>query len=280
MKKIHLSDGSTTAYWEFNPSKKPTIVMVHGFRGTHHGLQKIIDNLPDFHIIVPDLPGFGASEPFTHRPHSLDHYTLFLQEFIDSFHFKTPPILLGHSFGSIIASHYAAAWPTTIKKLILVNPIGTPALAGPRSAMTRLAIAYYWLGRTLPSRISKKWLAARPIVKVMSITMAKTKDKSLQAFIHDQHLQYFSTFASPTVVAEAFNASVTNDVREVADKLLMPTLLIAGDQDDITPLKKQQKLAQVIPHATLVALNDVGHLIHYEKPVEAATAIREFLTSP
>ncbi|HEU5187952.1 MAG TPA: alpha/beta fold hydrolase, partial [Candidatus Saccharimonadales bacterium] len=56
--------GSQVHYWVFNPKRQQTIVMIHGFRGTHHGLQNIIDRLDDYKIIIPDLPGFGASTPF------------------------------------------------------------------------------------------------------------------------------------------------------------------------------------------------------------------------
>ena len=267
----------TVHYWEYNRGKSPTVVMVHGFRGTHHGLAKIADNLPDFHLIMPDLPGFGASQPFTDSEHSVDRYVSFLKQFIDELHLKEAPVIVGHSFGSIIASHFVAAHPEMADKLILINPIGAPALEGPRGVMTRLAIAYYWLGRKLPGRAAKSWLGAPPIVKVMSVTMAKTTDKELKKYIHDQHRQHFSTFASPTVVAESFKASVSNDVSHVAHKLALPTLLIAGSQDDITPLDKQHELHKNIPTSQLHVIDNVGHLIHYEKPTEAADAIRRFL---
>lgn len=268
---------STTHYWEFGAAHQPTIVMIHGFRGTHHGLQRIIDQLPDCHIVVPDLPGFGDSEPFVDAEHSVERYVQWLEAFIASLGLTHPPVLLGHSFGSIITSHYAALHPDTISKLILINPIGAPALEGPKGVLTKLAIFYYWLGRKLPRRASHAWLANPLIVKVMSVSMTKSKDKAMLAYIHDQHLTYFSRFDSPRVVAEAFNASVSHDVREVAGKITTPTLLIAGDLDDITPLSKQQELHDMITDSQLAVLKNVGHLIHYETAEQAAKAIRKFI---
>lgn len=268
---------STTQYWEVGTAHQPTIVMIHGFRGTHHGLQRIIDQLPDCHIVAPDLPGFGDSEPFMDAEHSVEQYTQWLEAFIAGLELTHPPVLLGHSFGSIITSHYAALHPDTISRLILINPIGAPALEGPKAVLTKLAIFYYWLGRKLPHRASHAWLANPLIVKVMSISMTKSKDKVMLAYIHDQHLTYFSRFASPQVVAEAFNASVSHDVREVARQITTPTLLIAGDLDDITPLTKQQELHRILPASQLTVLKNVGHLIHYETAEQAAKAVQKFI---
>lgn len=278
MSKHHFDfKGARTAYWSYHDTSLPTIVMIHGFRGTHHGLERIVEQLPEYNVIVPDLPGFGASHALPDNTHDLEQYVEFTRAFIQHAAPKTPPVLLGHSFGSIIAGHYAAKYPHTIAKLILVNPIGAPALKGPKAAMTQLAIFYYWLGRTLPDRASHSWLSAKSIVKIMSISMTKTKDPAVRRFIHQQHLTHFSTFASPKVVAEAFRTSVSHDVNEVAHNIMLPTLLIAGEYDDITALPKQHQLTAAIQDAHLVVIPQVGHLIHYETAPEAARAIKSFL---
>lgn len=277
MKSLHLSAGSNVVYQEYNANKKQVIVMVHGFRGTHHGLVKVVEQLPEYRVIVPDLPGFGDSMPFAGQTHSLENYVSFIGDFITALNLKQPPVLLGHSFGSIIAGHFAATYPKKISKLILINPIGAPALKGPRAVLTRLAIMYYWLGRKLPRGLAHKWLANPLIVKIMSVTMAKTTDQALLKYIHQQHLQHFSTFANPQVVAEAFRTSVSHDVSQIAAEVSIPTLLIAGEKDDITSLERQTILAGKNPLFLLKVIPDVGHLIHYEKPFEAATLIKQFL---
>ncbi len=64
---------------------------------------------------------------------------------------------------------------------------------------------------------------------------------------------------------------------EVAGKLTLPVLLIAGEKDEIATLPNQHKLMKRLPDAKLEVIPDVGHLIHYETPVPAAEAIRTFL---
>lgn len=272
--------GAPTAYWVYGPDDAPTtIIAVHGFRGDHHGLEPVVAHLPGVRVISPDLPGFGESPALPGREHDIDTYAEWLRVFALGVDPEGTAIVLGHSFGSIIASAAVAAGLPT-PRLVLVNPIGAPALEGPRGILTRLAVFYYWAGARLPERAGDWVLRSPLIVRVMSNAMAKTRDAGLRAFIHDQHDQYFSDFADRDVLRQAFGASVSNDVREFAPRIQQPTLLVAAVRDDITPIEKQRSLAKLFRNAALVEIPEVGHLIHYETPDAAARAIGDFLALP
>ena len=75
-------DGTETAWWEYGESDAPVLVLVHGFRGDHHGLEPVVAQLPGFRIISPDLPGFGESATFAEGPHDIDAYAGWLAAFI------------------------------------------------------------------------------------------------------------------------------------------------------------------------------------------------------
>ncbi len=257
--------------------ERPTLIMIHGFRGTHHGLLLVAKKLKGVSIIIPDLPGFGRGPKL--KSYDLDSYVEWLHAFIERQDLKTTPYLMGHSFGSIICAAYAKRYPRSIKKLVLVNPIGAPALEGPNKVMTNLAIMYYKIGAKLPEKPAHKWLAAKPIVRVMSMTMAKTHDKGLRTWIHSQHDQYFSRFHSPQSVLESFTTSVSHNVGDFAKEIPVKTLLIAGSLDDITPLSAQYGLVKKFPVAELKVINDVGHLTHYETPEHVAQYIQAFIKS-
>ncbi len=267
--------GSTTAYWIYGDDAAATaVVAVHGFRGEHHGLEPVVAHLPGIRVISPDLPGFGETAPIPGRTHDLEAYAEWLRAFVES---EAPgAIVLGHSFGSIVASAAVAGGLAT-PRLILVNPIGAPALEGPRGVLTRLAVFYYLAGARLPRPLGDALLRNGAIVRVMSIAMAKTRDPDLRRFVHEQHDTYFSRFADRDVLHDAFVTSVSHDVREFAPRIAQRTLLIAADKDDITPIEAERHLATLFPDAELVEIPDVGHLIHYETPAAAASAIRTFL---
>lgn len=271
--------GSVTRYWEYgDPKADTTIVLVHGFRGDHHGLEPVVAQLPGFRMISPDLPGFGESAVLTASRHDISGYGRWLAEFVAVLGLTGRIVVLGHSFGSIIVAA-SVAGGLQAHDVVLVNPIAAPALAGPRGILTRLAVFYYWAAASLPERLGFALLRNRVIVRAMSVTMAKTGDPGLRRWIHNQHDRYFSAFADRRVVLEAFTASVGADVSEFAAGIRQRTLLIAAEKDDITPVAAQHRLHALFPDATLEVIPDVGHLIHYEVPAQAADALRRFLVA-
>ena len=77
--------GTTTRYWEYGPADATeTVVVVHGYRGEHHGLEPVIAQLRGLRIISPDLPGFGESEALGDLRHDIAGYSAWLLAFVDS----------------------------------------------------------------------------------------------------------------------------------------------------------------------------------------------------
>lgn len=259
--------------------------MVHGFRGDHHGLEAIalamvrID--PTCHVVIADLPGFGESFVQSTDELSLAFFAGWLEALVAYVRGEVHQnvALLGHSFGSLIVS-LAISQGLSASKVVLVNPISTPALEGPQLIMTKLAIAYYAVSNRLPESLARAMLSQPAIVRVMSEFMAKTKNRELRRKIHAEHKAYFSSFQDSSRLLQAFRASVSHTVTEYAESFDMPTLILAGDRDDIAPLTGQQELANRITQSTLHIAPSVGHLIHYEAHDWAASQIVAFMQQP
>lgn len=280
--------GTQTRYWVWgDESASTTVVAVHGFRGDHHGLLPIVARLPGLRVITPDLPGYGSSEPFggpgaRNTVHDVAGYAAWLTEFC-----STPGvvasgdgsaarlILLGHSFGSVISAA-AVAGGLRPDQLVLINPIAAPALQGPRALLSKAAVGYYRVGAALPEGLGGPLLASPAVVGLVSRLMVTTDDPLLRRWIHDQHDRYFSGYADRRVAVESFTASVSHHIGEYAGRIKLPTLMIAGDRDDVAPIASQRQLATMITSARLEVISGVGHLIHYERPGEAASLITEF----
>lgn len=271
--------GSTTRFWDFGPEDAgDVLVLAHGYRGDHHGLEAVIAQLPGIRIISPDLPGFGASTPLTEAPHSIEGYARWLTAFVAALELPAPPAVLGHSFGSIIGSHAVAAG-LPVRGLVLVNPITTDPKVAAGRVLTAGTRAFYGVTAAMPTGLARAWLGNRLVVQVMSSSLAKTPDRELVRWIHEEHHRYFNGFSDPRTVAEAFRASVSTDVRAAAPRVTAPVLLVAGELDMIAPLAGQRSAVELFPDARLVVIPGTGHLAHYETPSAVADAIRDFLTT-
>lgn len=268
-----------TRYW-FYPatnSGAKTLIFIHGYRGNHHGLEAIAGAMPDFNILIPDLPGFGKSAPFAGE-HSVSAYVIWLQAFInhaiEAVALAEKPVLVGHSFGSILSAAFAAQ-SDSISHLVLINPVSAPALEGPKSILTQLVKVMFWLSGALPLKSGLAMLKSWPMVRGMSIVMTKSRNRELRRWVHAQHDANFNDFANRRVAIEGYLASISHNVGEYAPDFNVPTTLIIGAKDDITSVKQQEAMASTIPGSwTLTTLRGVGHLTHYEMPFEVAAAIR------
>ena len=264
--------GIRTAVFEYGPETGRPLVLVHGFRGDHHGLEPIAAHLPGLRVIAPDLPGFGDSDALPEA--TIEAFAAWLRALVAN---EAPgAAVLGHSFGSIVVAH-AAASGLDASRIVLINAIAMPALSGSNRLGSLLALGYYRAAAALPERAGLALLGAKPIVRGMSAFMAKTRNRGLRRWIHGQHDRYFSNYASRGSVLQAFDASIRHTVGEVAGRIALPVQLIAADRDDITPLGHQRGLQASFPDARLAVLHGVGHLVHYEQPREAARVIRRFL---
>ena len=91
--------GTPVAYWVYEPVHATpdtrTILVIHGFRGDHHGLLRVADQLPDMRLIMPDLPGFGSSGAFVDGEHSVRRYGQFIKDFLEALRLGPDTVLLG-----------------------------------------------------------------------------------------------------------------------------------------------------------------------------------------
>lgn len=293
----------TTRYWQYGegmgsgsfPEGCYPVLLVHGFRGDHHGLEIIANYLlkliPNISIISPDLPGFGRSGDLHESAldeDSIDAYVAWLQDFVE----RTNPLglplhVVGHSFGSILTSAFAAAHPASLARLSLINPISEPALEGRQRVTSRLASLYYRAGAALPEKIGYPLLRSQLITRLSSEVMMRTKDRAMRRFINGQHAAYFGSFGSRRGVLSAYEASIAHTAAEYAAAIRVPVQMLVAEDDDLgTPETARAMYATLTsrnlpapsaaPRERLDMIPEVGHLIHYETPHLAAELIADF----
>ena len=113
------------AYMDLNQESKKVIVLLHGKNFSGFYWERIANDLVSkgFRVIIPDQIGFGkSSKPdyYQYSFYNLSYNTkLLLNELnVDKY------ILVGHSMGGMLASHFTYLYPQSVKQLVLINPIG------------------------------------------------------------------------------------------------------------------------------------------------------------
>jgi pimeloyl-ACP methyl ester carboxylesterase len=263
--RARRSDVGKNATWVI-AGDGPRILFVHGFRGDHHGLMPIAGALEDAEIWIPDLPGYGKTEELTGE-HNLENYGLWLNDYVQAA--GEFDLILGHSFGTLVLA--SALGQGLSAKTTLLNPITTSA-SKQGGVGHKLSDLYYLFGERRPAA-----LASPLIVRGMSELLTKSLRPEIRSFAHSQHAQHFSSYRSARVVVEGFRAASTGNVSDYASGLSGQVQLIAGERDVVAPAKKTIELSESLPNSQLLVIPKVGHLTHYETPIEVAEAVERFV---
>ncbi|OGO60515.1 MAG: hypothetical protein A2Z36_00770 [Chloroflexi bacterium RBG_19FT_COMBO_48_23] len=224
------------------------LVFIHGAGNTglvwHYQAKQFVDS------DAISLPGHPEGKPCT----SIDGYAEWLHRYVQEKGYSQP-VLVGHSMGGAVAQAYALTYPKDLKALILV---GTGARLRVRPDFLKLLednidAPADWAKNMLGPLYSRVALGVREKVinKVVEVGTA--------------------------VQLNDFRCCDRFDIMDRVHQIEAPTLIICGTEDDMTPVKYSQYLADKIAGARLAVFEDGSHLVFMEKPDEVNRAIEDFL---
>jgi len=247
------------------------IILVHGLRGDHHGLIDIARLLqPSFRVITPDLPGYGDASSLDEV--TLDTYADWLRDYIKQLDLDKP-IILGHSMGSIITSHFIKKYPNLCdEKCIFLAPI-LRTEKEQRNSNRLYKLVNFGL-HLLPGKSRYSFLKSKFIS--LRISHFLTFDRSQKEFIDEQHLKYSGRFASADGLMSDIEISMCEQTVIPSGK---HTLIIIGAHDRLTKVEVAKSIARK-KHVKFVTLKNCGHLFNYERPKAAAAKILAFFDEP
>lgn len=239
------------------------LLFVHGFPLDHRMWTEQIDEFSQTHrVLAPDLCGFGQSElPGEAAVNTMEAYADQLAELLDRLEIAEPVHLCGLSMGGYVAFQFWRRYHPRLKSLILCN---TRALAdSPEAKENREKTAKLVLEH-----------GSEPLADVMSSKLlAPNTPEATLARLREMILA-----ASPTGIAAASRGMRDRpDVTTWLPEIDLPTLVIAGDRDTLSPPEEMQQLAASIRGAEFHVIAGAGHLSPIEQPGEFSRLVRDFL---
>lgn len=248
--------GDTTHGQKKAPRRKSTpILILHGWGSNRKSWIPVMEilTLNGFQVMAPDLPGFGESD-FPPTSWNVQNYVDCVLVLLDTLKLKKV-ILIGHSFGGRISIKLASQHPERVENLILVASAGIKHQPTPKIKILSFG-----------ARFGKK---------IITIPVLRSFTSTTRHFLYRLAGSRDYLLSGPN--RETFLKIIAEDLSPHLSKISMPTLLIWGDKDSMTPLKDGLIMRSTIPDSKLVILKGLHHGIHREAPQKLAEAVKCFL---
>lgn len=238
------------------------LVLVHGFPVDARMWEaQIADLSTHCRVIAPDLRGFGrthASDPFTMESMGDDLHALLEQLG------ALPCVLAGLSMGGYIALAYARKYPTDLRGLMLVDTKADADTAEQKAGRQKMI--------DLVRSSGAKAVAEQMLPKMLAEETPKRRPAVAQA------LRGLMEACPPKTIEHALAAMRDRpDQSPNLPSIPVPTLIIVGDRDAITPVPIAQAMQKQIPQAQLAVITGAGHMAPMEQPAQVNQAMSRFV---
>jgi pimeloyl-ACP methyl ester carboxylesterase len=248
------------------------IVLVHGTSASLHTWDGWAAELRSTRRVIRfDLPGFGLTGPSPDLEYTAAAYTRFTLHLLDALGVGRVAIA-GNSLGGEVAWQVAAAAPTRVAALVLVDATGYPIVSQKVPIGFRMArtAGFEWLF----SRILPRSVVASSVRSVYG-DPALVTDSLIDRYF-DLTLRAGNRASLPRRFAQSANGA---DSARIAT-ITAPTLIMWGGRDGLIPPDHAGRFARDMQGSRIVLFPELGHVPHEEAPARTAEAARTFLACP
>ena len=252
-------DGHKIRYLESGTSEK-TLVLIHGLGASSERWTPVIPSLSkNFHVIIPDLIGFGYSD----KPlvdYTIDYFLDFLDKFFITCNISNLS-LMGSSLGGQICAEYAAIHPQKIEKLILISPSGI-------MKQSTASLDAYIMAALYPNEQN-----AKNAFELMENSGRKIDQKIINDFITRMSLPNAKLAFMSTVLGLKNSEVITKKLQSI----VTPTMVLWGKQDPVIPISYSGDFTSSIKNCFFYQMDNCGHTPYAQDPVAFSSIVLDFL---
>ena len=262
-KEIDLPGGLHYVYLEGGHGEP--LLLLHGFGGNKDNFTRGSRSLTEhYHVIVPDLIGFGESSHPQDADYTAAAQVERLRSLMQALGIKTVH-LGGNSMGGYIAMSYAARYPAEVASLWLLDPGGVAHAPKSELAQTMATTGVNPLlvkneddfAKVFAFVMSDPPYIPRPILNVMA-------QERIQNFALEQRI---------------FKQIITDSVEGKVTGLSTPTLIVWGEQDRVIHVGTADILHRLMPRSQVIIMPHIGHVPMIERPRQSAEDYIRFRAS-
>lgn len=254
-----------------------TLVLVHGLASNLGFWRYNIPALAErYRVIAVDLPGYGRSDKSGDYPYTLSFFAQAIVDLIEELELDDVT-LVGQSMGGQIAMVTALQHPDAVDRLVLVDPAGIEGFDDGEGAWLRSVYTIDGIRATPEDAIRRN----------LSLNFHEWDDR-LEWMVEERariaRTDEFDLFAD--AVINSVGAMLDEPTTPYLERIRQPTLLVYGKYDGLIPnpylhpgftADVFEEGARRIPDATLVEIDDAGHLVMIERPDAFNEAVLDWL---
>lgn len=281
--EVRSADGTTLHAELFGPDDGPTLVLAHGWTETLDFWTYVVSDLTreGKRIVAYDLRGHGDSEPAADHDYALDRFGEDLEAVLQaSLPDGRRAVVVGHSLGAMAiaawAEHHEVAERASAAALIntgvgdlVAQSLLFPVPAFAQAINKTIAVRGFLGARTPLPRVSTP--ASHAAIRYIAFGPEATP---AQVAFYERML----VATPPDARAKIGIAMSELELHQALDRLTIPTVVIAGEDDRLTPPAHAHKIADMLPDLDrLIVLPDTGHMGPLERPAAISRALSKLV---
>tara|TARA_Y100000310_G_scaffold345078_1_gene461636 strand:- start:1227 stop:2015 length:789 start_codon:yes stop_codon:yes gene_type:complete len=232
------------------------LLILHGWGGSLESWGRIQDRVvrEGYQVTTIDLPGFGQTSP-PPKVWGIADYSEFVYKFVEKLGISRTSIL-AHSFGGQIAIQFAVKYPDKADRLLLCAAAGVRRKKGLKIQVVQLV-----------AKIGK--------IVIYLLPFESLQERARKLFY--RAIRRRDYVRAKGIMKEIFQKVIREDLSFSFAYIRMPTLIVWGSQDQITPLIDGERMKDSMLETELKVIQGSGHNIHFDAPDELVDILLRFL---
>jgi pimeloyl-ACP methyl ester carboxylesterase len=248
----------------------PVILLSHGVTLSVRAWAKQLRSLADagFRVVAYDHRGHGEST-LGGSGHALENLALDMRSVIEGLDLHDV-VIVGHSMGGIATQVFCLTYPDVARERVAGIVLLSTLARSPLAATPRLASVSTWLADRLPDG------AAALRARDLGLILARVGFGQHPSASHIEATRQMILATSPATRRDAVAALAGLDLSDRLGEIGLPTLVVCGTSDLITPVAEARRIARRIPGSQLVEVPGGGHMLMYERSELLDATISDF----
>jgi pimeloyl-ACP methyl ester carboxylesterase len=264
---VHADGRGLIEYRAAGDERNPAVLMLHGLGSSSAGYRAQFAGLArEFHVIAWNASGFGSSSPIPGHNAGIGDYAEALEALLRALRVKKLSVLIGSSWGSVVALAFTRRYPALVRSLVL---------SAPNVAKGDVA------GEARDAELDARLRTADISIPVSRAAVADRLLTPHTPPLVRQHVERLRDAMTTDGWRQAIRSLFTVYTPDIISEIRCPITILSGTLDQVAPHRDHaERLLAAAPSATSISFEDCGHMLKLEAPSRFNAIVRAAALQP